>query len=577
MRLNQVQFYLKFGIREYVHLDAPRLSPVNRLTLPLESVYHFYNDSSAVMGPSQTDPVFNRLESKVYIKHIENIDTYLGNPIRTNVLVNTLINDFRRQHRFFRPLKKLEALTLNNQNVLTVNYNLLSYLYRYQKTFKATWFKWNNEYSTFWDNVKRVTDETNWNQFIELQLPDQLPSFIDFGKVANDQSQKNLERFNSSALLCIMDLLRWLSDNRQSALMDRIPEQHYSKINFIIRANGTFTVLNLKLLDDWRKDPTDKNDKGRDPLMLSRKVFSLIAALTEFNKGQITEEPVTVVDDEPITETEVEVVPTETVDEEDVLEEPEETKVPETDKEVDIGINPISFDDFLKPIKLDDLVVNYKAPESDLFNVKLVIEKDEELAEVQKTLNVTEQPTSVNQPNKIQVDHPLLEETNNQAYELYRLGLISAKVYEQSITNAESFKAMPNPFTGQSTIAESMVITEDDLKMESGALDRDISVIADKSLLKSNIKPSLQKYINQVYPKHLMQMVMSVQNQGVAVTSWTVEHVHDALNNYQQHTLVIKPIKSKPFSVRFALPVIDEDGRFTANSVTYRQRAQRGD
>lgn len=575
MRLNHTQFYQKFGVREFMQLSMPRLIPISRLVLPLESVYHFYNDSSAIMGPSQTDPIFNQLESKVYIDHVEQIDTYLGNPIRTNVLVNTLVNDFRRQHRFFRPMRKIEALTLNNQNVLTVNYNLLSYLYRYQKTFKATWFKWNNEYSTFWDTVKRKIDETGWNQFIDIQLPAKMPSFIDFGKVANNQSQTNLEQFNTSSLLCIMDLLRWLSDNRQASLMDRIPEQHYDKVNFIIRANGTFTVINLKLLDDWRKDPGDKNGHGRDPIQISRKVFSLITALTDFNNGLVNDTDVTLNAEKDDLEAET----TETVNatpetKEESLEEPENNDAQEPVKETD---DLPDFDDFLKPIKLDDLVLDYKSPDNVDYDVKLVIEKDAELAEVQKTLQVQDATNYTNETGKVMVDDPLLAEVNNQAYELAKLGLISPKIYEQALKNAESYKSIPNPFTGEGSIAEAMVISEEDLKPATGELDRDIPVIADKSMLKSKIKPSLQKYIEKVYPKHLMQMVMSVQNQGVAVTNWQMETVQDALNNYQVHTLTLKPIKSKAFTVKFSLPVIDEDGRFTSTGVTYKQRTQRGD
>jgi hypothetical protein len=85
------------------------------------------------------------------------------------------------------------------------------------------------------------------------------------------------------------------------------------------------------------------------------------------------------------------------------------------------------------------------------------------------------------------------------------------------------------------------------------------------------------KYIDQVMSKDLSAMLLNVQHAGYAPTKYSVEIHEDATGKFQQHRLQITPVRGKPSTVEFRLPVVDVDGTFRSNGVRYRLRKQRSD
>ncbi|MFO5701775.1 hypothetical protein ACLBSN_31900, partial [Klebsiella pneumoniae] len=95
-RLNITQFLKNYSVREYAKLQSPKLHALNKLDLPFESIYQFFDGNNAVMGPSQTDPLFSKHQGKVYIEHVTDMLTFEGNPRRTSNIPATMIQEFRR-------------------------------------------------------------------------------------------------------------------------------------------------------------------------------------------------------------------------------------------------------------------------------------------------------------------------------------------------------------------------------------------------------------------------------------------------------------------------------------------------
>ena len=72
-------------------------------------------------------------------------------------------------------------------------------------------------------------------------------------------------------------------------------------------------------------------------------------------------------------------------------------------------------------------------------------------------------------------------------------------------------------------------------------------------------------------------MVVNTQKAGFAITKYEVEKVEDALSCYEQHSVRISPIEGTPSTIRFKLPVVDDEGVYKSNGISYRLRKQRSD
>ncbi|MFO5574803.1 hypothetical protein ACLBPA_29145, partial [Klebsiella pneumoniae] len=78
------------------------------------------------VNPTQSDPLFSKHQCKVYIEHVTDMLTFEGNPRRTSNIPATMIQEFRRQNRFFKPLRSDTGFKLSNQNILVMNDNSIN-------------------------------------------------------------------------------------------------------------------------------------------------------------------------------------------------------------------------------------------------------------------------------------------------------------------------------------------------------------------------------------------------------------------------------------------------------------------
>lgn len=608
MRL-KIQLFLKnFGLKQSSELLSPRLHAVKKLDLPLETVYHFLEDNTAVLGPSQADPVFAKLKGKVFIEQKVALDSLVGNPRRTSVLPQTLENDFRRNHRFFKPLRKDDAVKLNVANVAVFNYSMLNPLYKYTSSYKANYYRWLNITDTFWEGVaeacKRYPD---WNQFIELHIPEYMPPMAKFKQLTKSTTQDLLEEFRSFAALNVFDLYRFFGSERETSYLTKIPKTSYDKINFLIRVQGNFFVLNLGKLEEWRQQPDheveeeapsleafneDKdvgtyidafgNEAFFTPDSMQRKLISLFTTLTEYAHGNDT-----------LIETEVDMSKVELADpieDEDTLAEPVNEADVETVKE-DLKEEILNGDTeetngqtpprsrIVRTFDLDLMEVTYQPPpEADLDETTLIIEKDtvSTVVDEVKALKIAESKVAARVVEKFSIGDPYADTVAAKAHELFTAGIISDRTLEQTVDAAMSYHTLPDPFGSGLTIKEAMEVLPEDLKVPTSTYKNTTTVI-DKSMLTSKHQAMMRHFNTKLLPKFILQSIIAVQSGGVSVTDVKVREDEDINNHTLSFNVTVKPIRGRASQLHFRIPVVDKDGRFKANGVISRQRQQRVD
>lgn len=620
MRIKIEQFLRSFAIRTSGELLRPRLFNITKLKLPHNVIYHFVDSNTAVAGPNQTDPLFNRYRGKVFIDHVTQLQVIEGNPIRTSVIAATIQNEFRRNNRFFKPLRKIESVKLNTQNIAIYNYNLLNQLYRYHANIKAGYNRWSNISNTFWHNV--VTTHASygkWNQFVEIELPRTMPKYADFRRMERETSKSILEIFNNDALLTLSDFIKFFGENQETSNMYQVlkptvvkggpvqlSREILDQINIIVRVKNNFFVINLGKLYDFRDSPETIVEQSTvstemyvdslgleaafKPNVLQLKLVSLFTTLVEYNNGiddNIETEEVETADAD-VSETEV---PSDELDEDldddvdtkDVTTTTKATTIEEDetlDREEELALIALKAKDspVSKTLDLGTLEITYTPPpDTELELTTLVIEKDE-LSELDKPSNILTVPKAQISGTIAALDEsdPNTAQVVKLAYELANAGAISPRSYEQAVAAANGYKTIPSPFNPDVSIAEDMEILPEDLKLPEKEHALQI-VNSEKSMGKSIHKQMNQKYINTLQHKDVLKSIIGVQTLGVTVADVQMEEFEDSLNHFRTFKVTLKPVRGKQSTVRFNIPVIDSDGRFRANGVTFKQRSQIGD
>lgn len=617
MRIKIDQFLRNFGIRTSGELLRPRLFNVSKLILPHETTYHFIDSNTAVSGPNQNDPLFNKYRGKVFLEHVTKLEIIEGNPVRTSAIAASLSTEFRRNNRFFKPLRKDEAVKLNTQNIAVFNYSLLNRLYRYHANIKANWFRWANINHTFWKNVLDVGGRFGWNQFVELELPRKMPTYAEFRRLEKGTTKDLLELFDNDAVLMLADFIKFFGENQSESNLYQLlkPEmlkvdgsketvlhitrEVIDKVDILIRVKNSFFVINLGKLYDFRENgevieqtpamETYIDSLGLEssfkPNMLQLRLVSLFTTLSEYNNGNdehLVETEIDQIVDQDDSEPEVD-EPSELL-EADTAEEPE---IPELDA-IDTDVSDLEDERRLietkvetrlsKTFDLDSMEITYTPPpDTELELTTLVIEKDP-LANMDLSDNkLNVDTTNVNGTTATPlIDDPYASEVAKSALLLANAGVISPRSYEQALEQAVGYKSLPSPFDPSQTIEEAMTVTKEDLELPDNTLAA-ATVNSEPSMLKAIHRQMNVKYVDTLMEKDILRTIISVQTQGVSVTKIEQETVEDALNHFRVFKVTLKPVRGKQSTVRFNIPVIDEDGRFKANGVTYSQRSQVGD
>lgn len=595
MRFKQQKYYLLYGIRQRAQLLKPRMTPMGKFNLPLDSIYQYMRDNGAIIGPSPQDRIFNTEGGRLFIEHVTKLAGHEGNPRRTVVNPITLEADFRRVNRVFRPLRKDESLLINSKNMLVINYNVLNPLWKYIASYKANYYRWHNNNATLWQGVADAHERFKWNQYIEFEIPTTLPPRSKWDNLSGSINQSNLELFPTTSHLSAHDLYRWIGPDRESSMLNTIPKEAYPYINLLFRLRTHFFVLNLGVMDSWRKEKVKgadgvesiNNPTGIEASQLQVQFLHLLRGALAFSNegGELNEDAdglyldllpakatattsikeKTVIDDATP-------IPTEVEEDEEASELVGETPVVKEDS-LDL-FGDLDMDTF----ELPTAAISVPAVGDDL--VDNTVDDDDDSDPIGQTLSdITDDDTD--EPMDSFADQLLADPNVSpialKSYEMAETGVITHRAMNRAIEDALTFKQLPDPYNSGQTLEEAMILPEGATELPPSKNFIDKSTVLDKSMLSSKLKQANKKYVQEVMHKDILQAVVAIQKQGVAVKDYKVEVVRDAMNHYEIHAVTIKPIRGRQTTVRFRIPVVDKDGRFVSNGVTYRMKWQRGD
>ncbi len=141
---------------------------------------------------------------------------------------------------------------------------------------------------------------------------------------------------------------------------------------------------------------------------------------------------------------------------------------------------------------------------------------------------------------------------------------------------AVRYKTIPDPF-GSGVTLDKMVVTPEDLKLESKVIHRDNITIHDKGMLKSSLREFDARYAETVMKKDIIQCMMKLPEVGVLIKDVKVKRNQTAVTKTDIVSLKVQPIAGIESNLPFTIPVIEKDGTFLSGGVRYRMDKQKGD
>lgn len=568
MRLKQERFYRQVGVRRREHLVQPRLLPQTKLQLPLETVYHYRPEDSVVTGPSPQDPLLQELNTRVFIEHITELAAHQGGPRRTVNMPAMMIREYRQRNRGFKRFTQDRALVVNPKYVLVENYAILPSLFRYMNTRMARYYRWRNFAQTVWTNVQAVHERFEWNQYLELSLPEVIPSTSAFVMAKKTLTSEVLKAFPNNDAFDLLDLYLWLGDNREESTLNVLTKECLNKVNLVVRVLDRFFVLNLGVIDGWRKDKDDEEDEGTvEGTLLQRKFVRLLHGLRDLKAGvtQVGDDTTSRPDEDDSPAGPEDNVPAFTPPTNDEPVTPAASR-PATDTSDPLALPDLGDDDDLTlPPPITDEAPTYTVPTPTPDDTE------------EDTLPQVDGPSVLEDPNyEPPADQPESGvERRARMYE--QAGILSPKAAQRAVEDAKRYQDLPDPYGSGKTLGEAMTVTPEDLALPETTPFPDRDTVLDKSMLTSNLHTMQTTYNKNVLHKDVMSSVMGIQQLGISVKDYQVETVENSMDHYQIHTLTLKPVRGKQSTVRFRLPVVREDGRFVSNGTEYRMRLQRAD
>lgn len=595
-------FFRAFGLRRASQLNTPPVHNLEDLELPRYSILHHIPNSSTDKSISADHLLLRKNKRPIPIKHIVEMTTLEGGARRKSINPALLIREFRNNNKRFRIMVDLNNYNKDPLNIIVYSYDYLEYFYRYLRNKFLNYYKWYNVAHTVWDNINTVANETDRHQFIFMRIPKVLPTMelLQLGEKTINQRIANNFKDNDS--LFVLELWKWLGENREKSFLNNLPKDKLDRVNIIMQVGGKWCLINLGLLNYWRlpaKNETVDSDyvpiTGYKPQLMQRKFINIIRYLNSFYNDSVDEK---ILNDEIISIHEIDKTENElTTKEEETDDVNDDVQSKDSDEELIqdektnkvYSIKKLTNSGFDSSVTLNDglgknsLLQQFnKTPSFDI--EKDIIEKEEtEVLEETSEQSSTEDEPILNEIiEKVDLfsinssELNLRENIIKQCKELLEQGLLTPKEYERYVKLSSSYKVLKYPGT-DTTLEEYSKTKLEDITLPDAVKIRELKTVSDKSMLESSLLEFDKQYITKVLEKNILSSVLHFQNAGIAVTNFDKEVVTDIMGDSINYTARLVPINGAPSTIRFSLPKITKDGYYVVNGSKYRLKKQVGD
>ena len=596
------EFYKKHGILRLDSLTEPDPTLVKRL--PVESCLHILGtDENPELDVS--DPLL-----KGYTEKVRYMDIVHHDPAHNHGTYSpkSIVQDqalFKRKNRNFELVRELKnTKTTTSKQLLVFNYGYMDLMYRYPEDKISSYYRIEDKLYAVTSIIKRSLEIEPRNHFVILPIPAQLIAKSILDRYAQETPPKLASLFPGEDEQLLRQMWNFINPQlRPTGIWGEMTPQQLRKINLVFKSyDGKLTVLNLGYLQSWvrgSENLTLMNSvlvKGFEDvqkyylrsMMTLREIDLRGAALAAqlaaeeeqkrllqeaddaLETGEVSEKDDRFLQDVEQTEAALRIQGelAETEEDPSVLLDVKKTGVP-------------GQTGTLGEVEAETLAINEEDVDRDIQALEVIeANRAKSLEQVKANENADTYSSDVPATREEIMQELFKEQTPEQTVlskleALAQEGRVTSPEFRKKSQLAKQSGANKDPYGSGKTIQQASLVRVEDLviKEQETVLNVPATVI-DKSMAKSTLPIIGRKYNNSVLKKDILACVQGVQKSGVIIKNHQVDRITTALGDYDVHTLELVPIDGQPSIIRQRIPVVNEDGTFTAKGVKYRLRSQ---
>lgn len=625
------KIYRLGGIRLSSHLTSPHVLPIISWEIPKNSIVHYRPVRKDDFGPNATNYLFKGWDRsrKVWVYHVPKLTSLIGDPRIKPFQTLLAIRAYRKINptlKWIREEKYIQRMYKDPNALLCFNYGFADKTVHYRTLPLSPLYEWQNQHKTMWDEVAKHALLSDRQQFIEFEVPMNLPLRSRLETASKEFKRMYLEDFNKPELFDLLDLWKWMNpETRKQSHISIVKEQHLQKVNLLFTIGSHVCLLNLGKLNTWIMgqdiediDQSDENEDGEALTVdntyatLQRRLLKFFGIMNNMRDPKQTVTVVTATDEEGKS---VQYYIDNNVDVGDVDEDELGQTVDgviATDKEQESKIIDIPDVALIKESPLTKQITQGKLPSR--IKREIALKSQDAISHLEgrfqelgvaidkgvpgKKVTVDVQVVAKPLPDVKGKEEEILAEfkelmdspTMNHVFTRGIVDNVHKKVFNEvkinGLTSQEGkyfdktalkFTQIKDPRNPNRTLAD--VLTEEIPEAHDNPEEEfvDIPFVTDKSMLKTTINNYHKKYITKVLPRDITRSIMSLQKTGLLIHNYNIESKVDVANEFELHSLQVQPIGGAISTVHVKLPKIREDGTYKVGNNLYRLRSQRFD
>lgn len=623
MRIEYAKFYRKNGLRRVGQLLNPPTFRYNELQLPKNSSIHFPQYGEDEFEIPQDHFLAKGIKRYMFCEIADHYssDNTLGSFRVAPGNVLTMTRGYYRLNkriRRYNPTKPVhDPLTL-----VFHTYGLINRRYIYTAKMRDTKLnRWKNHWDTVITGLNREAEANIRHQFIVIDVPTNIPPLNRLRK--NDELDINTIRyFKNSDHWLIHSIWNFFTDPSDVVggvpyIFRNLSEAAISNVNIIWKSGNVCTITNLGILRSFN---SAFEDNGKyDSLRFNKYILNMFMTLHETVDVRDAEQQEDVgVDTSTVEPGDIEDTPDDIrdIDEEITIGEDDDSTNYDSD-ELDQLFAGFDEDDASDEMWLSrergrDVQTNMsvdkvgKTNQTKVDKVQVVVsdgveEEEEEvsadelvdarlkaLEDMQEAVGDTEEEPELSSTSlaykeytpdlvtTVDYDKLVIEAATKQA----RSGILTAGELRLATKRADTYKTLKDPRDPKKLFIDNLTVTEEDIRLDGDTqIANEVvkALVPDETMHQSSLKQFDSKYIKEVMPKHIAMTVMEVAKAGVTVQDYDIERVKNINDDFEIHSVRLTTVAGKQSTLRFRLPVVNENGEFKAGGVTSRLRKQWGD
>lgn len=181
---------------------------------------------------------------------------------------------------------------------------------------------------------------------------------------------------------------------------------------------------------------------------------------------------------------------------------------------------------------------------------------------------------------------PYETQDQNPETSFMRLVMDEAEAGNLSAAEVRRFEALSkkyrttikNPYGEEGTLFEAANIKPEELLIpENNKLADKIPGVLNESFLESSHDKMHRHYNSHILKKDILSNALQLMKAGYAIDNYEVHTHNDVVDSYEIHTVRLVPIRGKPSTIKFRVPIVTPNGTFKAGGNINRMRVQRAD